>query len=132
MTQPLTFIELRLANVNRQAEWPGAEAVDLAFRGLELAGEIGEATDAVVDLLSISAASGRLANKLKKITRLDRSIKGTTEDRATLLKEVAAELADVVICVDLVAMQLDVSLQQAVRGKFNATSLKHSLKTRLT
>ena len=132
MTDSLTFHALRIANIARQAEWPGGEYVDLAFRGLELAGEIGEATDAVVDLLSISAASGRLANKLKKITRLDRGIKGTTEERAVLLKEVMAELADVVICVDLVAMQLDVSLQQAVRGKFNATSLKHSLRTRLT
>lgn len=82
--------------------------------------------------LAVSAASGRLSNKLKKLTRLERGIKGTTEDKKRLLFEAMEELADVVICVDLVAMHLGVSLQQAVRGKFNATSLKHSLKTRLT
>lgn len=115
MTEALAFLDLRLANVNRQAEWPGGEHVDLAFRGLEMAGEAGE-----------------LANKLKKMVRLQRGIQGTTEDMKTLLFEIMEEMADVVICVDLIAMHLDVSLQQAVRGKFNATSLKHSLKTRLT
>lgn len=132
MTHPLTFDALREANTARQEEWPGGEHVDLAFRGLELAGEVGEMTDAVVDLLAVSAASGRLSNKLKKLTRLERGIKGTTEDKKRLLFEAMEEIADVVICVDLVAMHLGVSLQQAVRGKFNATSLKHSLKTRLT
>ena len=106
--------ELRRANVARQAEWPGGEHVDLAFRGLEMAGEAGE-----------------LANKLKKLVRLQRDIKGTTEDQKALLLEVLDEMADVVICVDLIAMHLDLSLDFGVKAKFNATSEKHGLKTRL-
>ena len=110
----LNFVDLRLANMARQEEWPGGEHVDLAFRGLEMAGEAGE-----------------LANKLKKLVRLQRGIKGTTEDQKALLLEVLDEMADVVICVDLIAMHLDLSLNFGVRAKFNATSEKHGLKTRL-
>lgn len=113
-TGPLNLTRLRLANMARQEEWPGAEAADLCFRGLEFAGEAGE-----------------LANKVKKLVRLQRGIKGTTEERETLLFDLMEELADVVICVDLIAMQLDLDLSQAIRGKFNTTSHKHGLKTRL-
>lgn len=106
--------DLRRANVARQAEWPGREHVDLAFRGLEMAGEAGE-----------------LANKLKKLVRLQRGIHGTNEERAKLMQEIADEMADVVICVDLIGMEIGIDSAEAVRSKFNATSAKHGLKTRL-
>ena len=106
--------ELRRANVARQAEWPGGEHVDLAFRGLEMAGEAGE-----------------LANKLKKLVRLQRGIQGTNEERATLMQEIADEMGDVMICVDLIGMEIGIDSAEAVRSKFNATSVKHGLKTRL-
>ena len=41
------------------------------------------------------------------------------------------ELADVLICVDLIAMDLGIDLAAAVRDKFNATSEKYELSTRL-
>lgn len=106
---------LRNANMARQAEWPGAEAVDLAFRGLELAGETGE-----------------LANLLKKVVRLNRGITGTYEQREALMQAVQDEVADVLISLDLVCMDLGIDLSLAVAAKFNATSLKHGLETRLT
>lgn len=106
--------ELRRANVARQAERPGGEHVDLAFRGLEMAGEAGE-----------------LANKLKKLVRLQRGIQGTNEERATLMQEIADEMGDVMICVDLIGMEIGIDSAEAVRSKFNATSAKHGLKTRL-
>ena len=105
---------LRRANVARQAEWPGGEHVDLCFRALEMAGEAGE-----------------LANKLKKLVRLQRKITGTNEDRATLMKEIADEMGDVIITVDLIGMEIGISAAAAVEDKFNATSIKHGLKTRL-
>ncbi|OCK10331.1 MULTISPECIES: hypothetical protein [Thalassospira] len=37
-----TFKSLRLANEARQAEWDSGEQISLAFRGNELAGEVGE------------------------------------------------------------------------------------------
>ena len=110
--EPISFLELRVANDMRQVEWPGSENVDLAFRGLEMAGEAGE-----------------LANKIKKLVRLQRGISGTTEARETLMAEIRAELADVVICCDLIASDLGIGLGPAVKDKFNATSEKHNLAT---
>lgn len=105
---------LRIANTARQAEWPGGEHVDLAFRGLELAGEVGE-----------------LLNLVKKVVRLKRGITGTYEQMVDLHLTLQDELADVVICTDLLAMELGVDLSKAVPLKFNATSVKNGLETRL-
>lgn len=105
---------LREAAIRRQAEWPGAGEVDLCFRGLEMAGEAGEA-----------------ANVVKKLVRLDRNIRGTTEQRDALIEHLASELADVIITVDLIATAIGVDLTKAVIEKFNQTSLKHGLDTRM-
>ena len=86
---PLTFGQLRQANETRLAEWPGGEHVDLAFRGLELWGE-----------------SGELGNKLKKLVRLQRGIKGTTEGHNSLMQDIRDEMGDVLISLDLIAMEL--------------------------
>ena len=103
--------ELRQKNIDRQAAWPGAQTIDIAFRGLELAGETGE-----------------LCNKLKKLTRIHQGIAGTNpSERAALMQDIREELADVVICVDLIAMDLDINLADAVPEKFNATSDKVGL-----
>ena len=77
------FNNLRAANIARQAEWDRHDKIDLPFRMNELAGEAGE-----------------LCNVLKKIYREQIGIAGT---RATK-DQLADELADVVICVDLCAM----------------------------
>lgn len=114
MNMKLCFSTLREANIARQAEWPGAENVDLAFRGLEVAGEAGE-----------------LANKVKKMVRLLRGISGTSEARDDLLEAIAKEAADVVISVDLLCEDLGIDLGWAVVGKFDETSAKHGLKTLL-
>lgn len=45
--------------------------------------------------------------------------------------QLAQELADVVICVDLIAMDLHIDLFESVVNKFNATSKARGLKTRL-
>jgi len=110
-----TLGELRDANSRRQAEWPGAGSIDLCFRGLEMAGEAGE-----------------LANKVKKLVRLQRGITGTSEQVVALMQEVMDEMADVIICVDLIGMELGIDLDAAVCGKFDATSEKHGLTTKLT
>lgn len=105
---------LRNANIKRQLEWQGSKHADLAFRGLELAGEVGE-----------------LCNLLKKMVRIQREIKGTYEERSTLFKMIEDEAADVLICLDLVCLELGINLSLATTAKFNATSLKHGLGARL-
>lgn len=107
------LLDLRAANVARDREWvsPGAgQALSLSFRGNELAGEIGEA-----------------CNVLKK---LERERLGLVGSRATL-DDLADELADGVICIDLIAMDTGIDLGPAVERKFNKTSLARGLATRM-
>jgi NTP pyrophosphatase (non-canonical NTP hydrolase) len=101
---------LRQANQDRQREWDPTDSITVEYRGNELAGEVGEA-----------------CNLIKKIARERLGIRGT---RATK-EELAAELADVVICVDLIAMQMGIDLGYAIELKFNSTSEKYGLQTRI-
>ena len=108
-----TFTTLREANKARDIEWGGDTVIPFSFWGCELAGEVGEA-----------------CNIIKK---LEREALGLVGSRATN-KDLADELADVVICADLVAMHASpiIDLQRAVRNKFNATSIKQGFKTRIS
>lgn len=107
----ITLADLREANVTRDIEWNGeGPRLDAAFRGVELAGEVGEA-----------------CNVIKKLERARRGLKGSKDT----LEHLGEELADIVICVDLVAMTYGLDLSEAIRNKFNATSEKVGLKTRL-
>lgn len=106
----MSLAVLRQANEQRQKEWDPTDAITVEYRGNELAGEVGEA-----------------CNIIKKLARERLGIRGS---RATTA-ELAEELADIVICVDLIAMQMGIDLSYAIELKFNATSLKYGLKTAL-
>jgi NTP pyrophosphatase (non-canonical NTP hydrolase) len=107
----MDLAELRIANVERDIEWTGfGPALSLSFRGNELAGEVGEA-----------------CNVIKKLERSRLGLPGSKD----IMAHLAEELADVVICVDLIAMTCGLDMSQAVREKFNATSKKVGLKTML-
>lgn len=101
---------LREANLVRQAEWDKEGKITLSYRGNELGGEVGEAQ-----------------NVIKKIERERMGIRGS---RATIA-QLAEELADAIICIDLIASSEGIDLEQAVLDKFNATSIKYGLKTRI-
>ncbi|HTK34573.1 MAG TPA: MazG-like family protein [Caulobacteraceae bacterium] len=92
----LSLSALRTANLARQAEWDKAAGIDVVYRANELAGEVGEA-----------------CNVIKKLSRERLGIRGA---RATV-EDLASELADVVICVDLVAMSLDLDFRGATLGE---------------
>jgi NTP pyrophosphatase (non-canonical NTP hydrolase) len=101
--------QLRMLNVNRQKEWDPTDVIDLSYRGNELAGEVGEA-----------------CNVIKKLERERLGIRGTRDT----YEHLAEELADVIICVDLIAAAAGIDLNAAIIKKFNATSEKYGLKTR--
>jgi len=101
---------LRAANEARQLEWDPANQITLSYRGCELGGEAGEA--------------------LNEIKKLERERMGMVGSRSTIEK-LAEELADVVICADLIAMQVGIDLEEAIRDKFNATSEKYGLHVRM-
>lgn len=100
------FDQLREANIERNKEWDPDGRISLSFRGNELAGEVGEA-----------------CNIVKK---LDRELLGLRGSRSTPEK-LAEELADIIIGVDLIAMQLNIDLWPAVVKKFNQTSIDNNL-----
>jgi len=97
----LTFTALRFANVQRNKEWDPEGKIPASFRALELAGEVGE-----------------LCNIIKKLVRESLGLKGS---RATFL-QLAQELGDAQICLDLLAMQYSVDLGEATRAAFNDKS----------
>lgn len=103
---------LRRANEIRQREWwpEDAPAPTLSFRGNELAGEVGE-----------------LCNLLKKIERKRLGLRGGIDVNA---RDLANEMADVLICLDLLAADLGIDLEDAVSVKFDLTSIKNHLRAR--
>lgn len=110
MSSTLDLSDLRRANVARQEEWCPDQKPDLAYRGNELAGEVGEA-----------------CNIIKKLERERHGWRGSRSS----IEALASELADVVICTDLAAHAAGIDLGAAVRSAFNATSEKNGLAARL-
>ena len=84
--------------------------IDASYRGNELAGEVGEA-----------------CNVIKKLERERLGIHGSRDT----VEHLAQELADVIICCDLVAMHYGIHLDKEIAVKFNATTDKMGLKTRM-
>ncbi|RCK32801.1 hypothetical protein TH9_12290 [Thalassospira xiamenensis] len=119
---------LRAANAARQAEWDSFNKIDLAYRGNELAGEVGETLERAVQLLSLSVLTGKASNLIKKIQRQTMGLVGSLAS----VDDLGDELADVVICADLIAMDAGIDLGKAVGRKFNKTSAKNDLMTRMT
>lgn len=106
----ITLKTLREANTARQKLWDTDSRITIEYRAMEMAGEAGEA-----------------CNAIKKLVRERLGIKGSR----TTLEDVAEELADICICVDLLAMDLGLDMEKAVAMKFNKTSEKVGLPVRL-
>lgn len=104
------YLTLSEANKARQLEWDPGSKIDASYRGNELAGEVGEA-----------------CNVIKKLERERLGIKGSRDT----VEHLAQELADVIICVGLIAMQYGVDIDKEVAIKFNATSDKVGLQTKM-
>jgi NTP pyrophosphatase (non-canonical NTP hydrolase) len=103
--------QLRKANTLRNQVWDPDNKLTPLFCATELAGEVGEA-----------------CNVVKKLEREAMGLRGS---RASV-DDLALELADVLICTDLLARQYNINLTEALVAKFNATSDKLSLDVFLT
>jgi NTP pyrophosphatase (non-canonical NTP hydrolase) len=102
----LSFASLRAANDTRQPQWETGAEFSLEYLGCALAGEVGEA-----------------CNIIKKLVRAQLTPKGT---RATD-EQLASELADCIIYIDLIARKKNINLSEAVISKFNLVSKKFDL-----
>jgi len=108
-----SFQQLREANTKRQVEWSNGKAggTSLEFRCIELTGEVGETM-----------------NMIKKLMRTRMGMTGGVPE-VEAIENIAEELADIVICCDLVAEKMNIQLGRSVVGKFNATSKKNNFNT---
>lgn len=100
------FKKLRDANMQRQAEWDPSGKISLSFRGNELGGECGE-----------------VQNQIKKLERERLGLRGSPGD----VNKLREELADAIICIDLIAMEFRLDLWKAIKTKFNDTSRERGL-----
>lgn len=112
----LSFSELRAANSERNVQWTGeAEPWGPADHVLEFVGEFGE-----------------MCNVLKKLKRISQGMIGNKPEEADALRaQLADEMGDAQICLDLLANSVGVDLGAATRSKFNKTSVKHGFPQRL-
>lgn len=110
MSKSLTFDDLRFANVQRNKEWDPDNKIVGLFRSTEFAGEAGE-----------------VCNKIKKLERERLGLKGS---RATIY-ELAMEIADAQITLDLIAMHYNIDIAEATRLAFNAKSDEYGFETRI-
>lgn len=108
--KPLTFNDLRFANVQRNKEWDPDNKIPGLFRSTEYAGE-----------------SGEVCNKIKKLERERLGLKGSR----TTIWEVGMEMADAQICLDLLGMHYCIDIAAAVRLSFNAKSEEMGFLTRI-
>jgi len=105
-----TIRELQLAHVARQDEWCANQKPDLSFRGNEMAGEVGEA-----------------CNVIKKLERERQGWRGSRDT----VDHLGDELADVVHAAILCAITAGIDLAPYVISKFNDTSTKNGLATKI-
>ena len=112
----LTFLELLKANYKRSKLWhdTGTGHWSLSDWGVALAGEVGEAL-----------------NIIKKLNRDRNGMVGNTKSKEELTADLGEELADVMIYLDLLALEAGVDLEEEVVKKFNKTSEKHGFDIKL-
>jgi len=110
---PQPIAALREANIARDKEFNPDKVITLSFRGNELAGEVGEA-----------------CNIIKKMERTRLGLYGGLPYGLArdMLKD---ELADAIMCIDLIAMDLQIDLGTEVRRKFNKDSISFGFNTRM-
>lgn len=102
--------QLRAAQIERQKRWDPGIKLDLSYLGNAAAGEMGEA-----------------CNIIKKLERERHGLPGS---RSSVM-DLAAELADVIVYLDLIAMKCNIDLEKAIVDKFNFDSHKHGFPERL-
>lgn len=118
----LTIHEFHETNRRRRNSWRNASSEQaasklgdtlfaIAFASNELGGEVGE-----------------LQNHVKKYLRGQMGLRGWHEStNKEQRKAIADEIADVIICVSLLAMEFNFNLESLLIEKFNETSEKHRL-----
>lgn len=112
----MTFAELRARNIERCVRWhpQGLKSWSLSDWAVATIGELGEA-----------------CNIIKKLNRYRDGLVGNSQDEVELKKQLADEIADTMIYLDLLATAADIELERAVIEKFNRVSVRNGFPERL-
>jgi NTP pyrophosphatase (non-canonical NTP hydrolase) len=117
----LTFEHLRTVNLSRSAHWRlGGDPWAVSDWAVAMAGEAGEVCNAVKKLRRIEDGLPNLNDGNRQLST-----------RAEAIAAISAEIADTLICLDLLAAHLNIDLSRAVTAKFNATSIRYGFDERL-
>jgi NTP pyrophosphatase (non-canonical NTP hydrolase) len=104
----MRFEELDRANEERSQLWPGGDNIDEAFLAMEIGEEAGE-----------------LQAAIKKMIRYRKGIAGnSSQTEEELLQRISEEVADVFINASRVCVAFGISPEDAIREKFNRSSVK--------
>lgn len=111
----MLFSKLREMNISRCNRWQGGvKSWSLSDWGVAMAGEAGEICDVI-----------------KKLNRERDGLIGNGRGKEQLEKDLALELADTLIYLDLLAARAGISLEEAVVEKFNMVSKRLNFPERL-
>lgn len=113
---PLTFAALSYINRLRCGRWHSLDSWSPQIWGLAMCGEAGE-----------------VANALKKLHRHDNGIQQAVDskDRAELVRNVAMEIGDTAVYLDLLAQRMGLRLEDCVRDTFNRVSEREGFPERI-
>lgn len=114
MSATLEFKQLRDVNLARCRRWHNEGSWSLSDWAVATAGELGEAL-----------------NVIKKLNRFRDGISGNSEERQKLERQLAEELADTAIYLDLLAARAGIDLDKAIVEKFNKKSVEVGFPERL-
>ena len=114
--------KVNLDRCNRWHKNGGINSWSASDWGVALCGEVGEAM-----------------NKIKKLNRLRDELENRdnkrpwedNRDRDIIVGEIAEELADSFLYLDLLAQRLGIDLEAAVKAKFNKVSMNYNFPERL-
>ena len=109
----LTFAEVSRVNQSRASEWhPGFGRLSGNWNGADWSN-------------AMQGEAGEAGNVVKKLRRVETGTVGSRDkSEAELRLDLAAELADTFIYLDLVATYYGINLQMAIIDKFNKVSTR--------
>lgn len=112
-----TLRRIRGINLRRANRWHPRHGImewSLSDWGVALAGEVGE-----------------LCNIIKKLNRVRDNLVGNQKNVLEMKKDMADEIADVFIYLQILSEREGIDLYTAIKAKFNAVSEKHGFPERL-
>lgn len=137
LIEPVGVLErLAIVSARRAEKWHGDSSIEsgswtLSDWTMAMCGEVGEASEAYLQL-AVTSAAGHAADTAKKIRRVETGARNDGDPELEALKEkYLIELADVVMYAQLCAAKQGKDIGEYIVKKFNTTSDKFGFEEKL-